>query len=150
MSNSDNRKIKVLQIINSLQAGGAEALLKNFTLQAKKHNEKYNEFNIEVCVLYSPGIFKEEIEKAGIPVWELGLNFKYDLISVIKLISLIKRGKYNMVHVHLFPANLFVSLASLFLPKNIKFIFSEHSIYNRRRSSKIFKILDTLIDIRLG
>lgn len=131
-------QIRVLQVINSLQVGGAEALLKNFTLQAKKHNK----FNIEICVLYSPGMFKEEIEKAGIHIWEFGLNFKYNLISVIKLISLIKNRKYDIVHVHLFPANVFAALASLFLPKNIKWVFSEHSIYNRRRSSKIFKILD--------
>lgn len=139
------KQINVLQVINSLHAGGAEALLKNFTLQVKKHNKKYNDFNIEVAILYPDDIFKEDIEKAGIPVWELGLNFKYDLRGAIKLISLINRGKYSIVHVHLFPANLFGSLASLFLPKNIKFIFSEHNIYNRRRSFKIFKILDTFI-----
>ena len=139
------KQINVLQVINSLHAGGAEALLKNFTLQAKKDNKKYNSFNIEVAILYPEELFKEDIKKTGVPVWKLGLNFKYDLRGVIKLISLIKRGKYNIVHVHLFPANLLVSLASLFLPKNIKFIFSEHNIYNRRRSFKIFKILDAFI-----
>ena len=138
-------QIRVLHIINSLHAGGAEVLLKNFTLRVKEHKKKYNGFNIEVAILYPENIFKEDIEKAGVPVWKLGLNFKYDLRSILKLISLIKKGKYNIVHIHLFPANLFVSLASLFLPKNIKFIFSEHNIYNRRRSFKIFKILDTFI-----
>jgi glycosyltransferase involved in cell wall biosynthesis len=128
-----------------LHAGGAEVLLKNFTLQVKKHNKIYNGFNVEVAILYPEDIFEEDIEKVDVPIWKLGLNFKYDLRGVMKLISLIKRGKYNIVHVHLFPANLFVSLASLFLPKNIKFIFSEHNVYNRRRASKIFKILDAFI-----
>jgi len=139
------KQIRVLHVINSLHAGGAEVLLKNFTLQLKDHINKYNGLNIEVAILYSEDIFEEDIEKAGVPIWKLGLNFKYDLRGIIKLISLIKRGKYNIVHVHLFPANLFVSLASFFLPKNIKFIFNEHSVYNRRRSFKIFKILDTFI-----
>ena len=139
------KQINVLQVINSLHAGGAEALLKNLILQVKKHNIKYKDFNIEVAILYSEDIFKEEIEKAGIPVWKLGLNFKYNLIGVIKLISLIKHRKYNIVHVHLFPSNLFAALASLFLSKDIKWIFSEHNVYNRRRSFKIFKILDTFI-----
>ena len=134
-------QIKVLQIINSLHAGGAEALLKNYVLQMRKNRK----MQMEICILYSNGIFKKEIKNKGIPVWELGLNFKYDLRGVTKLLSLIKREKYNVVHVHLFPANLFMSLASLFLPKNIKFIFSEHNVYNRRRSFKIFKILDTFI-----
>lgn len=139
------KQINVLQVINSLHAGGAEVLLKNLILQVKKNNKKYKDFNIEAAILYPEDLFKEEIEKAGIVVWELGLRFKYDLRGVIKLISLIKRGKYNIVHVHLFPANFFGSLASLFLPKNIKFIFSEHNVYNRRRSFKIFKILDRFI-----
>ncbi len=139
------RQIRVLQVINSLHAGGAEALLKNFTLQVKEHFKKYNGLNIEIAILYSEDIFGEDIEKAGVPIWKIGLNFKYDLRGIIKLIYLIRRGKYNIVHVHLFPANLFGSLASLFLPKNIKFIFSEHNVYNRRRSFKIFKILDTFI-----
>ena len=135
------RQIRVLQVINSLHAGGAEALLKNFVIQAK-NNKK---MQMEICVLYSNGIFRKEIKNKGISIWDLGLKFKYDLRGIIKLISLIKRGEYSIVHVHLFPANLFGSLASLFLPKNIKFIFSEHNIYNRRRSFKLFKILDTFI-----
>ncbi len=135
------KKIRVLQVINSLHAGGAEALLKNYVLQMRKNRK----MQMEICVLYSNGIFKKEIKNKGISIWDLGLKFKYDLRGIIKLISLIKRGKYSIVHVHLFPANLFVSLASLFLPKNIKFIFNEHSVYNRRRSFKIFKILDTFV-----
>jgi len=134
-------QIRVLQIINSLHVGGAEALLKNYVLQMRKNRK----MQVEICVLYSKEIFKKEIKNKGISIWDLGLKFKYDLRCIIKLISLIKRGKYSIVHVHLFPANLFGSLASLFLPKNIKFIFSEHNVYNRRRSFKIFKILDTFI-----
>ena len=140
MINSVNQ-IRVLQIINSLHAGGAEALVRNFILQAK-NNKK---IHIEICILYSNGIFRKEIKKKGISIWDLQLKFKYDLRGIVKLISLINKRKYSIVHVHLFPANLFVSLASLFLPKNIKFIFSEHSIYNRRRLFTIFRILDTFI-----
>lgn len=135
------RQIRVLQIINSLHAGGAEALLKNFVLQMRKNRK----IQIEICVLYSNGLFKKEIKNKGILIWDLGLKFKYDLRGVIKLISLIKRRKYNIVHVHLFPANFFTSLASLFLSKDVKFIFSEHNVYNRRRSHKIFKCLDAFI-----
>ena len=142
MVNKMKDGISVLEVINSLDCGGAESLLKNFVLQAK-NNEG---FNIDVCVLYSPpGIFQEELENVNIPIWNLGLNFKYDLSGIIKLITLIKKRKYNIVHVHLFPSNLFNAITSLFLPRDIKWIFSEHSIYNRRRSFKIFKILDSLI-----
>jgi glycosyltransferase involved in cell wall biosynthesis len=128
------KQINVLHVIN-------EALLKNFVLQMRKNRK----MQMEICVLYSNGLFKKEIKNKGVSIWDLGLKFKYDLRGIIKLISLIRRGKYNIVHVHLFPANFFGSLASLFLPKNIKFIFSEHNVYNRRRSFKIFKVLDSFI-----
>jgi len=136
---SPGKQIKVLEIIDSLGSGGAESLLKNFVLEAKKNNI----FNIEIATLYSNAIFKEEIKNAGIPVWDLNLKYKYDLKGILKIITLIKKKKYSIVHVHLFPANIFAAVASLFLSEDIVWIFSEHSIYNRRRSFKIFKILDS-------
>lgn len=131
-------RIKVLEIIDSLGSGGAESLLKNFVLEAKQNNI----FNIEIATLYSNAIFKEEIEDAGISIWDLGLTFKFNLMGVIELIKLIKERKYDIIHVHLFPADVFAAIASLFLPSNIKWIFSEHGAHNRRRTLKIFKILD--------
>ena len=132
-------KIKVLEIIDSLGSGGAESLLKNFVLEAKKNRL----LNIEIATLYSNAIFKKEIENAGISIWDLGLTFKYNLMGVIELTKLIKERKYSIIHVHLFPADIFAALASLFLPKDIVWIFSEHSTYNRRRSFKFCKILDS-------
>jgi len=131
-------KIKVLEIIDSLGSGGAESLLKNFVLEAKKNNL----FNIEIATLYSNAIFKDEIKNAGIPVWDLNLKYKYDFRGILKIIALIKKEKYDVIHVHLFPADVFAAIASLFLPSNIKWIFSEHGAHNRRRTLKIFKILD--------
>ena len=131
-------KVKVLEVIDSLGSGGAESLLKNFVLEAKKNRL----LNIEIATLYSNAIFKKEIENAGISIWDLGLTFKFNLMGVIELIKLIKKRKYNIIHVHLFPADVFAAIASLFLPRNIKWIFSEHGAHNRRRTLKIFKILD--------
>jgi len=114
-------KIKILEVIDSLDSGGAESLLKNFVLEAKKDNL----FNIEIAALYSKAIFKDEIKNAGIPVWDLELTFKFNLMGIVELIKLIKERKYDIIHVHLFPADVFAAIASLFLPRNIKWIFSE-------------------------
>ena len=130
--------MKILQVIDSLYAGGAESLLKNFLIEAKK----YEDFEIDVSTLYSQNIFKQDLKKVGIKVFDLGLNFKYNFVGVIKLIDLIKRGNYDLVHVHLFPADLFVAIASLFLPKRVVYIFSEHSVFNKRRSNAVFKLVD--------
>lgn len=133
--------IKILNIINSLDAGGAESRLKNLVLEEKK----YPEFITEICVLYSLGIFGEEIQKNNIPLYNLNLKSKYDLSGIFKIIKLVKKEKPDIVHVRLFPAILFVAIASLLLSKNIQFIEEETSPYNHRRSSKIFKLLDKFI-----
>jgi glycosyltransferase involved in cell wall biosynthesis len=130
--------IKILNVIDSLYAGGAESLLKNFLIEAKK----YSEFNIDICTLYSRNVFAKDLIDNNIKEFDLGLSFKYNFWGVFKLIKIIKSNDYDIVHVHLFPADLFGAISSLFLPKKIKFIFSEHNVYNRRRSIKIFKLID--------
>jgi len=131
-------KIKVLNVIDSLYAGGAESLLKNFVIEAKK----YKDFEIDVCTLYSRNVFTDELKAQGLKVYDLGLSFKYNFLRVFRLIKIIKTNDYDVVHVHLFPADVFVATASLFLRNKLKFIFSEHNVYNRRRSSKIFRLID--------
>lgn len=141
--NSINRKIKVLEVINSLEIGGAELLLRNFVIEAKKNNQ----YTVDVCTLYNTNDAKnmEEIKKKNVCIWSLDLKNKYTLSSVDKIKKIIERENYDIVHVHLFPASAFVALSSLFLPNNTVYIFTEHSIFNRRRTKKIFKILDGFI-----
>lgn len=138
-----NKKIKILEVINSLNIGGAELLLKNFVIEAKK----YQNYSVDVCTLYftNDPENRKEIEKKNIRVWTLDLKNKYNLSSIIKIKNIIKREQYDIIHVHLFPASAVVALSSLFLPNNIHYIFTEHNIFNRRRSIKIFKIIDGFI-----
>lgn len=133
--------IKVLNVIDSLYAGGAEALLKNFVLSAKNNAG----FQIDVCTLYSRSVFKEELISCGVNVYELRLKHKYDFSKITRLIKLIKLNSYDIVHVHLFPADLLCSIASLFLPGKVKFIFSEHNVFNRRRSLLFYKPIDKFV-----
>ena len=141
--NNINKKIKVLEVINSLKIGGAELLLKNFVIEAKKNNQ----YTVDVCTLYATNDAKniEEIKKKNVRIWSLDLKNKYTLSSVGKIKKIIERENYDIVHVHLFPASAFVALSSLFLKKSIAYLFTMHNTFNRRRSIKIFKIIDGLI-----
>ena len=136
---NQSKRVRILEVIDSLYAGGAESLIKNFLIETKK----YKDFGIEICTLYSRNIFEEELVNNGIKIHNLDLGFKYNPIGVFKILNVIKRGNYDIIHVHLFPADIFVAISSLFLPKRIKFIFSEHNDYNRRRSIKFFKVIDS-------
>ena len=141
--NNINKKIKVLEVINSLKIGGAELLLRNFVIEAKKNNQ----YVVDVCTLYATNDARsiEEMKKKNVRIWSLNLKNKYTLSSVGKIKKIIERENYDIVHVHLFPASAFVALSSLFLPNNIRYIFTEHSTFNRRRTIKIFKIVDGFI-----
>lgn len=130
-------------MINSLKIGGAEILLKNFVIEAKKNKQ----YTVDVCALHATNDAKniEEIKKKNVGIWTLDLKNKYDISSVIKIKNIIQRENYDVIHVHLFPASAFVALSSLFLKKSIVYLFTIHNTFNRRRSIKIFKIIDGLI-----
>jgi glycosyltransferase involved in cell wall biosynthesis len=133
--------MKVLNLIDSLYAGGAESLLKNFAIEAKK----YEDIQIDICTLYHSNIFEEKLKEENIKVFYLGLSFKYDFSKISRLIRYIKQNNYDIVHVHLFPADIFGAIASLFFKEKPKFIFSEHNIYNRRRSIPFYKPVDRFV-----
>jgi len=101
--NNINKKIKVLEVINSLKIGGAELLLRNFVIEAKKNNQ----YTVDVCTLYATNDAKniEEIKKKNVRIWSLDLKNKYTLLSVGKINKIIERENYDIVHVHLFPAS---------------------------------------------
>ncbi len=138
-----SKKIKILEVINSLKTGGAELLLKNFVIEAKKEQK----YSVDVCTLYSTNDSKDkkEIEKKNIRVWSLDFKKKYNPLSIIRIKNIIEREQYDIIHVHLFPSSAIVALSSLFLSNNISYIFTEHSTFNRRRLLKIFKMIDALI-----
>jgi len=134
------RRIKVLNLIDSLYAGGAESLLARFALEARKHEN----FRIDILTLYRRGFFEEELKVKGISVSCLNLSFKYDFSKIFLLRRILEEGEYDLLHVHLFPADIFSAIASL-LVKKPRLIFSEHSVYNRRRSIKLYKFIDRFV-----
>lgn len=140
--------MRILQVINRLGYGGAESLV---TQWAKQFHFKGHQ--VDVCTIYSMGEFGLELERQGIPVYKLDLDprmethhlrRKYDLRVSLPLARIIKKGRYDAVHAHLFPTSLFVAIAS-YLASEPGYFFSEHSITNRRRRYPIFKVLDWAI-----
>lgn len=53
--------------------------------------------------------------------------------------------KYELVHVHLFPALYWVALAKILSGTRTKLIYTEHSTTNRRRSSPFLTVVDRFI-----
>lgn len=128
--------MKVLHIINSFDIGGAEKLLYNYILET---NSKCN----SIAILKSSNSFLyRELDKREVKF--IYLCDKKLISRFVRLVKDIRNEKYDIVHAHLFPSNYYAAIASFFCKKS-KFIFTEHSVTNRRRKYKIFKFIERFI-----
>lgn len=132
--------IRVLQVINSLHTGGAEKLLIDTV-------PLYVQQGLKMDVLVLNGTktqFWEALEKHNCcKIFSLGNGTVYNPFLIFKLVSYLK--KYNIVHVHLFPAQYWVVFAKLISFSKVKLIFTEHNTSNRRLNNIFYKQLDKFI-----
>lgn len=133
--------MKVLQIINSLETGGAEKLLLE-TLPL------YRKAGIEMDVLllwddnHSFTLKLKQLNCCKIIVLNNTVNNNdvYALSNIIKIKNYLKQ--YDIAHVHLFPSQYFVPLANILNGNKTKLIFTEHNTTNNRINNYLFRIVD--------
>ncbi|MCK9251229.1 MAG: glycosyltransferase [Clostridiales bacterium] len=133
--------MKVLHIINNLRLGGAEKLLVELLplLQRKNHDD------ISILLLSDTGsVFVDALAGDGIDVKTIKFNHLLDPRNVHYLKKHFILGDYDIVHVHLFPAQLWVALASRSIRKLTRatFVTTEHSPHNWRRKLFLFRYID--------
>jgi len=120
------RKAKVLLLTNACTVGGAEMHL----LSLAKHLSKKK---YEVTLAYlkekpdEARSLKEDFEKAGVRTVDLKLKRKFSPLLILKIIWLIKKYKPDIIHTHLFQAELFTRIAMVFIKTPI-FITTYHSM----------------------
>lgn len=123
-------KKKIFLIIPNLSSGGAEKLV--VQMAAKLDKEK---FHVIVVSLYGKKDSKqnhlEKLERQKIKIYFLNKKRGPDLRILIKLISLIKREKPDVLHSHLY-AGPYVYFASLFC--HTKFIHTVHNMAEKEMS----------------
>lgn len=104
----EGKKLKVLHLIETLERGGAERLL----VCALK-NINCEEFAPAVAGLFGNTQLKEEIEKKGVPVYSLKIKNPYYFWQAIwRLYRLIKEKDFDIIHTHLFFANIYGRVAA--------------------------------------
>lgn len=115
------RPIKVMHLIWSLDLGGAEQVVMDL---ARKLNRTY--FEPMVCCLNEKGRFAPLLEQEGVRVVALHKKPKFDPGLLSKLIGLIKEEKIDLIHTHLFTANLWGRMAASLA--RVPVISSEHGM----------------------
>jgi len=131
--------MRILQVINSLISGGAEKLLLE-TLPLYK--EKGIDMDVMVFEGVKGGIQKQLLELDCCVINSLNTK-PYNPFIIFKIIPFLR--KYDIIHVHLFPALYWVLLAKILSFSKVKVVFTEHSTFNRRRRYLLFKYFDKLI-----
>lgn len=135
--------MKILHIINNLGSGGAEKLIETMLpLLNKEKNIK-----VELLLLTDKNnVFDKKLKESGIKINVVPYRNIKSLKNIFYIRNFIVKNKYDIIHVHIFPSQYWVSLASFLIFKNKPvFITTEHSTENRRRKYKIFKIIDSII-----
>ncbi|WP_245592569.1 glycosyltransferase [Actinomadura rifamycini] len=98
--------IRVLHVITGLEHGGAERQLALLLPHLPP------DVACEVVSLTRTGTVGAEIAAAGVPVHELGMGGNRDLAALPRLVRLIRRGRYDVVHTHLYRACVYGRLAA--------------------------------------
>ena len=135
--------MKVLHIIDNLAAGGGQKLIDE--LVPLMH--KYENIHVNVLILTDKGnVFNEKLKENGIKIDVIPFRSIRSLKNIAYIKKYIIKGKYDIVHSHLFPCNYWVSIASKLIFKNKpKFITTEHTTHNKRRDKFYFRSIESFI-----
>jgi glycosyltransferase involved in cell wall biosynthesis len=135
--------MKLVHIINGLGKGGAERLLVETLPLLKKVG-----LEVEIVQITNRNAVPEYIarlEAAGIVVHTLSNRNIYNPLNILSLKQFLKTRIFDVIHVHIFPAMYWTSLALLFRNSGKVKIFTEHSTQNRRWGKMHFKLMDKCI-----
>lgn len=132
--------MRILHIINSLSTGGAEKLIMETV-------PRYNALGLKVDVLLLNGVptpFLDNLQKMQCcKVMILGVSSPYRFKFIRQIIPQFK--KYDLIHVHLFPANYLSALAKLISRSRTPLVLTEHSTSNRRFRNPLFRLINAII-----
>jgi glycosyltransferase involved in cell wall biosynthesis len=111
--------VKVLHVITGLDAGGAEIQLA-MLVQQTRHQA-------DVVTLYNPGPVADRIRAGGTAVRDIGMRRNTELTALLKLRRIIRAGRYDVVHAHLYRSQVYARPAARLAGVPVV-LTTEHSI----------------------
>jgi hypothetical protein len=103
---STGSSMKVLHVITGLGAGGAEQQLRLLLRHLPP------EYHCDVVALTNPGMVAAGLRADGVRVGNLAMRGNRDLSAVPRLVRLIRREGYDLVHCHLYRACVYGRIAA--------------------------------------
>lgn len=136
-------KLKILFVINSLGPGGAEKTLVNFLVSLKRTAP----VDVTLIQINDTDTVKSsvaELGKNGISIINLNCS-RFNPFIPLKLKKIIRRHKYQLVHVHLFPSLYWVAITDILFALDCKLIFTEHSTSNNRINKSVLRPVEKIV-----
>lgn len=125
--------MKILHITNRLSEGGVESFLLTFLPRLKNLGHE-----VEVLVLDKSCVSMRQIfEEQGIKVHIGKYTNIYNPFNIFLLRHYLQ--SYDIIHVHLWPSQLYVSIGKGLSNSYAKFITTEHNNFNKRRKLKFYR-----------
>jgi glycosyltransferase involved in cell wall biosynthesis len=126
--------MKILHVIDSLNIGGAEVLVSGLSAASQALDD-----DVEIYALQAGGPLEAVAAEAGIPVHSAANGSVYSPVHILRLARFLRSRRFDVIHSHLYPAQLWAPLAALISRCATPIVTTEHSASNHRRSFFFFK-----------
>jgi glycosyltransferase involved in cell wall biosynthesis len=132
--------IKIIQLVDSLHAGGAERMAVNITNVLHE-----NGYEVILCSTRTGGPLEKFINP-DVRYYVLNKKHFADITAFRKLLHIIKHNNVELIHAH--SSSLFWAVAAKLFLKNIKVIWHDHlGLKSNDRKTKLFyKIASYRVD----
>jgi glycosyltransferase involved in cell wall biosynthesis len=117
--------VRILHVIDSLDLGGAQTALLNLVRNADR-----TRFHHEVAAMHGEGMFAAAFRAIDVPVHSLAAR-RWPPAYVLNFPRLLRRGKFDIVHCHLFAAN--------WIAKPLAALFGARCIYHHDQCNDAFR-----------
>lgn len=104
---AEERPLRVLMLIDHLDAGGAQSLLVDLVAGMDR-----SRFRPLVCALRASSIHVPRLQSLGVPVFDLGAG-RFDPRKFFRLLALVRRHRPHIVHAHLSASGVLAGLVSI-------------------------------------
>lgn len=106
--------MKILQIVPALAAGGAETFVAGLSMELKKQGHDVDVFLMAGALDERGEFLLDELNRSNIKVYGAKKRSARSLLNLYKLIRIIFCGGYDIVHSHLYSAELLTVIAVIF------------------------------------
>jgi glycosyltransferase involved in cell wall biosynthesis len=120
---------KILYTVENLNVGGLEKVIASIVLGLDRHK-----YLPEVWCLSKGGKIADELNQQQVDIKILNLTSYYNLLNIIRLARLIKKGRFCVLHAHGYYASTFSRLSALLagVPIILTHVHSTYFTYNKR------------------